>query len=385
MKNAEKNNFYNIPLCDTHFHLIYPETIEDTTDIFRNIINYYDYKRVTLCCMAKSSHRVADPANNLKGLYLKSLLNNEYNEDKIFVYGSPFHFYDERDTQDGYLAQVKELYDMGVDGYKMLDGKPNLRKMLGKKLCDPVFNKMYAFMEEKGLPLKYHLGDPITNWGEKSTMDEYTINQGWWYGDGTFPTLAEFRDEIDGILTKFPKLKLCLAHFYFYSDDLEGATAFFERWENVSFDLTPGGEMFVNFNKRPEEWKEFFKKYKNRIFFGTDTYNIPISGDLETCAWGRSNLVRRMLEKDPSESFEARNLGTLNPMGLDIEDVKDIYYNNHKNLHPSARKLNNKLIAEKALQTIEKLKNNEFILESDEEVKLEIKNLESVYNYFKNI
>ena len=147
----------------------------------------------------------------MKGLYAREILNYEV-ENSTYVYGNVFHYLDERDTAESYLEQAKLLYDLGVDGYKSLDGKPSVRRELGKPLCDSVYDKMYAFIEEKGMPIKLHLADPAQYWGPKETMSEMAIRRGWWCGDGTYPARNEFYLETYGIMKKFPKLKLCLAH-----------------------------------------------------------------------------------------------------------------------------------------------------------------------------
>ena len=59
------------------------------------------------------------------------------------------------------------------------------------------------------------------------------------------------------MLDKFPKLKITFAHFFFLSDNPDEAVRIMEKYPNALFDLTPGGEMFVNFSKDPEYWHDF--------------------------------------------------------------------------------------------------------------------------------
>ena len=46
-----------------------------------------------------------------------------------------------------------------------------------------------------------------------------------------------------------------------------------DTYKNVCVDLTPGGEMFVGFTDNYDEACSFFKKYQDRILYGTDMYN----------------------------------------------------------------------------------------------------------------
>ena len=334
MKNREIHAYKNIPVSDTHIHIVFPKHPDETVDILSHLADHFEHDSISIQTLTRcTGHRDCDPSNTMKGIYCKEKLNAR-RKNSAYVYGSVFHFLDERDTAEGYLRQVKEMYDMGIDGYKFLDGKPGIRKMIGKPLCDGVFDKMYAFIEEHGMPVKMHLADPEKFWGPRETMTETAIKRGWWCGDGTYPARDEFYEEVYGIMRKFPKLKLCLAHLGYMSYD--EAVAFLETWENTSFDLTPGASWCANATAEPEKWKEFFTKYADRLYFGTDTYN-KIDG--EYCvenyekASSRYNLVRQMLEYTPDRVIEYGNgLGDFSPLNLDDAVLRKIYYKNQRTL-----------------------------------------------------
>lgn len=386
MNNVEKNGFRKLKLCDTHIHPITPDPIERTTNTFREIIKYFSFDRIALMALTRVICKELDPANNVKALYLKSILNSE-RPGSTFVYGGLLHFFDERDTAEGYLEQVTKLYEMGVDGYKILDGKPEFRKRAGKKLCDPVYDKMYAFMEEKGLPVKMHVADPYKFWDPKEMQMDYVIENNWWCGDGTFPTFQELHDEVYGILAKFPKLKFCAAHFFYLSHDIEQLTEFFEKWENTSVDLTPGTSLFLEFAKKPDEWKTFFKKYKHRIFFGTDIFNDFVEGDNLSKYedyWTTGTIVRKMLEKTENDGFDT-TVGHLIPMNLDDEILSDIYFNNHVRLHQKPRLINKELVLKESKKLLSGLQNGEFDVHEICEYSLEIENLKTIIDYFSKI
>ena len=271
---------------------------------------------------------------------------------------------------------------MGVDGYKFLEGKPQIRKRLARRLDDPIFDKMYSFIEEMGMPMTMHLGDPPENW-DITKCSPYAIERGW-FCDETYPTLEELREETEGILKKHPKLKLTLAHFYFLGHDLEAAKAFLERFPNASFDLTPGGEMYDGFSKRPSEWREFFIKYSNRILYGTDTYNVSYP-DLDMyegthVAGYRINLTRRMLEE--KERFEYPRRGTLVPLALDRASLENIYFNNAASRHAKPREVDRKRTAQYTQTVLSAMQNGELTTEERERDILEIENLQKVMQYF---
>lgn len=382
MKNAQLNNYLSIPVCDAHLHLTYQDSLEKTINVYTNIMEHYGYERIVLQCMLNGFDG-GDPANNAKALYVKSIMNDSNPSRKVYANGTLQHYYDGRDTAEGYLRQVQLMDALGFDGIKMLDGKPDSRKKLGRRLDDPIFDKFYAYAEEHDMPFTYHVGDPAENW-DRSKITKEALERGWFY-DESFTSLEQLREEIEGILTKFPKLRISLAHFYFMGDDLEGTIRLFEKYPNVSFDLCPGGEMFVGFSKRPEEWRQFFKKYADRIYFGTDTYNRPYFDNLEDyekcmTAGYRINLTRRMLEWDTP--FEDRFRGTLTPLNLDSDTLQKIYYDNCVARLGEPRKVDGKLAAAYASSVLEKFEHG-FVTTGDEaKDKVEMMNLHQIYNYY---
>lgn len=354
MKNREIHGYNSLPVSDTHIHILYPKSPDETVDILRKYRNHFEYDSITIQTLTRCpGHRDVDPSNTLKGLYVREVLNREV-ENSTYVYGNVFHSLDERDTQENYLRQAKELYDLGVDGYKFLDGKPLFRKILGKPLCDPVYDKMYAFIEERGMPVKWHLADPARYWGSKESVPQMAIDRGWWCGDGTYPARNEFYEETYELMRKFPRLKLCLAHLGYMT--YEEAVAFLENWENTSFDLTPGAAWCYNATRDPQKWKEFFTKYADRIFFGTDTYN-NIEGEDNEQGYEKSssryNVVRTMLESSPENIIEYNaDLGNFVPLSLPVDVLERIYYKNQRELLGNSRPLNKDLF----IKCAEKLK-----------------------------
>lgn len=375
MSNEQIHHYQSFPICDTHFHLTYQDSLEKTIKIYKDIMKHFHYERIVLLAMNHST-KGDDPANNSKVLYCKSVINEEA-EHKVYAFGSLFHYYDGRDTAEGYLRQIREMHVMGFDGVKLLDGKPQNRKRLSKRLDDSIFDGFYSYAELHGIPVKMHLGDPPSFW-DADNPARYVY-------DHSFPALEELRGEVEGILTKFPRLHLHLAHFYFWGDDLEASVQFFEKWPNVAFDLTPGGEMFVGFSKRIDEWREFFRKYADRIYFGTDTYNMFYSDKLEDYEEGlgvgfRNNQCRRMLEW--SEAFEDPYFGRLVPLHLDKSILQKIYHDNCVRLLGEPRAIKGSLAAAYASEVLTKFEHKFVHTASEERDVGEMENLRKVYDYF---
>ncbi len=403
MTNRELNGYKKYPLCDTHVHLMYQDSLSKTLQVYRDIMEYFEYERIVLLGLHHDL-REDDPANNAKVLYCKAVLNESNSKSKVYAFGSTLHYFDERDTAEGYLRQIEQLDVMGFDGVKLLDGKPELHKKIGRPLDDSIYDLFYAYAEKQGIPIKMHLGDPDYFW-DLDKVSEYYDEKNYaalpdvdrpvfWKLKGlvhcydeSHATLSELRNQIEGILVKFPKLKLHLAHFYFLGNMLEESIRVLEKWENVAFDLTPGGSMFVGFSKRPEAWRSFFQKYADRIYYGTDTYNTLYFEDKEDYETAvvtgvRSNQVRRMLEWE--RPFEDDFFGKLIPLHLDDNSLRKIYHDNCVSLLGKPKEPNKKLAALYTSQMTTMLEHGFLHTESQERDKEEIENLRQIYSYFQN-
>ena len=120
------------------------------------------------------------------------------------------------------------------------------------------------------------------------------------------PLRKPLRDKILRFAVRFiaicfpnPELKLELAHFGFMSYDVAEAENFLS-YKNTFFNLTPGGEQLINMSCEWDRWLPFFKKYHDRILYGTDFYAFPKKDEKE---WWiafrrRHDFLRRFFETD---------------------------------------------------------------------------------------
>lgn len=315
--NPELHSYSNEPICECHMHLKFDHPIDETVEIFSNVKRHFNYSRMLLNALP-----CYDVTENCKALYCKAKIPGTY------VSAGLNHWYNERDTADFYLNEIKKYHAMGCDGIKMLEGKVQFnRKLRATHLDDKVYDKFYAYAEENEIPILMHLGDPIDNW-DITKISQYGLEHGWYCGPED-PTLEELRGYVDGILKKFPKLRLTLAHFYFMGDELERAAKMFDTYENLCFDLTPGGEMYVSFTANPKESRAFFEKYSQRLLYGTDTYNFALDGRDEERVYGaRINQVRNFLEKDEDFYVYTPDEKPLHGMAFSQEIQDNIYRNN---------------------------------------------------------
>ena len=126
------------------------------------------------------------------------------------------------------------------------------------------------------------------------------------------------------MVEKHPNLRVIFAHFFFIADDLEKAAGYFERFPNMMLDITPGWEMFESFAANYDASRSFFQKYKDRIFYGSDT----ISDHWRTTV---GNLQRVIETEEKIVSFEENCHG----LNLDEETMRALYQENYRRFLPA--------------------------------------------------
>ncbi len=178
--------------------------------------------------------------------------------------------------------QLQMLMSMGFDGIKFCEFKPDSFKVndMAKRLDD--FEAYFTYCEEKDIPMCWHIADPETFW-DADKVPDFAKENGWFYGNGTFPTYQELYRLTYGILDRHPKLRVMLAHAFFLSDYPEQMTALLDKYPNVTIDMAPGWEMFSGFKNHYDEWYHIFRKYSDRFLFATDadmTYGYPEASNL---------------------------------------------------------------------------------------------------------
>ncbi len=337
MNNATKNGLReDLKIFEAHGHLLFPMPVDEAVELFRKYIEFYGVEKLQLLSVPHAEASEGDPIHNLKLFYAKSRLS-----PNAYVAAGLYHALDDTDSADSFLQQAKTAYDIGADGFKMLEGKPSVYKSLGGiPLDDAVYDKFYSFAEEKQAPILMHIADPDYFWDEEKCSD-YIKKAGWCY-DQTFPLKEELHRETECVLKKHPDLKLILAHFSFLADDIDRCARLFDTYPNLYFDLTPGAGEFLAFSQKPDEWKAFFRKYSSRLIYGSDSYNFRLSDTMMCANTVRINQLRGFLETDKEIDVLGQKVTGFK---LDGDILKDIYYNNIYKLLGEPRPLNYEVMA----------------------------------------
>jgi len=178
------------------------------------------------------------------------------------------------------LAQVKLYHEMGFDGIKRIEGKPNCRRRTGVPLDDLCYEPMFAWMEENDFPVLSHVNDPRVFWDREKMLPEW-IARGWAATEEN-PSFDEVRAEALHVLDRHPNLRVVFAHFFYAQESLEDADAILEKYPNVYFDLTPGTH-YYDMEAKHDEFRDFLIRRADRILYGSDTEDNSETGFPENC------------------------------------------------------------------------------------------------------
>lgn len=284
---------------DLHIHYTFDIPLKETIEIFKEEFEKTNTEKYCFLSIPYKLHGKEvslEDMQNLKALYLKKA----FSPNAYAFAGLEYTSEDLCALADDFLVQAKEYFSVGYDGIKMLEGYPSLLKARKIPLDHIVYDKFFAFMEQNGYPIIMHMANPKENW-DISTASEDAIKLGRVY-NSSYPTKEEITSQVFSVMQKFPKLKLILAHFGFFSYDISDAERFLS-YPNTAFDITPGGEQLINMSKEWDKWLPFWEKYQDRIFYGTDFYAFPKDEKWEISFNRRPKFVRQLLETNQEHEY----------------------------------------------------------------------------------
>lgn len=323
-----------LPVVDCHIHYGHPAYRQGLVDI----LDQNGISKANIVCTPHTTRLSLVP----DGLHLKA-----HHPERVYVFGGldiSALFLSPHACGEAFARYVDRLVEMGCDGVKMIEGKPDMRKRLPIPAFDgPEYAPYWARMEETGLPLVFHVNDPEEFW-DAGRVPGWARQQGWFYGDGTYINNEVQYSQVLAVLRRHPGLKVIMAHFFFLSDQLERLGGYLDELPNLHVDLTPGIEMYFNFARSPLKTRDFFLKYQDRILYGTDIgakalLNPPDQGIEAAESRVRIELVRGFLESAGPFSLNVEEgylfgkfSGNLVGIGLPEEALRKIYAQNFTRL-----------------------------------------------------
>lgn len=340
---------HSCSVIDGHIHYPHPAMMPGLIDVCDRL----KLDRINIVCTPDQQRLSLVP----DALHLKA-----HHPERVFVFGglnAAAYFMAPDQVGELFAENIDLLLAAGCDGIKMIEGKPQMRKMLPVPDFDSeAFAPYWEKAAQTQIPIVFHVNDPEEFW-DTERAPKWAFERGWFYGDGTFINNEDQYTQIYNVLESNPDLKIILAHFFFMSAQQSRLADLLDRYPNIYVDLTPGIEMYLNFSANIDQTREFFLKYQDRIIFGTD---IGAKALLVTPEEGidfdeshmRVYLIRNFLEKegefqlDPGNGFLFGREDThFQGLGLPKPALDKIYYQNfEKAVGKKPRPLDSNVIIE---------------------------------------
>lgn len=225
--------------------------------------------------------------------------------------------------QYNFISQLEELMELGLDGIKICDFKPDAYKILNVERRLDEYEKFITQCEKYHVHMCWHVADPDFFWDE-SKVSNAIKKAGWFYGDSSYPSYNKLMEYAIDMINRHPNLHVMLAHAFFKSNEPDEIENLLEEHPNVMIDLAPGGEMFDGFRIYYDKWYRIFRKFSDRFMFATDASTSHSKEEMMSL----SQRVLRFLQTEEEFAFSYAN--TAHGIGLEKEHLENILYRNHE-------------------------------------------------------
>ncbi len=243
----------------------------------------------------------------------------------VFTHGCVYIPEDRRQiSRYRFRDQLDELMEIGLDGVKICDFKPDAYKLLGTKELMEEYEDYIACCERYGVHMCWHVADPRDNWDPEKVSD-YAKKVGWFYGDGTHPSYDDFINMTYRLLDAHPDLNVMLAHMFFKSFEPDEIEGLLQKYPHVTIDLAPGWGMMDGFRTHYDKWYRIFRDYSDRFLYATDA-TMSVGTRVDTLA----QAVLRFLTTD--DTFETPGNHVAHGIALEQEHLDRILYLNHERI-----------------------------------------------------
>jgi predicted TIM-barrel fold metal-dependent hydrolase len=166
-------------------------------------------------------------------------------------------------------------------------------------VSDNRFDPVISFVEEKGLPVTGHLGEPRNCWLPFDSMtvsnDKNYFKRHPEYHMFLHPEYPSYQDQLDArdnMLLKHPNLKFIGCHLGSIEWNVDELSKTLDRFPNMAVDLAARVcHLQVQSAKNQEKVRNFLIKYQDRILYGTD---IQYSGKKPDSTFYANILATRL-------------------------------------------------------------------------------------------
>lgn len=258
---------------------------------------------------------------------------------QLFAYITSFSMKGWQDSgwQDAVIRRIAHSISQGAVGVKIWKNiGMELRKADGSFLMadDPVFDSVYQYLLDNGIPILAHLGEPKNCWLPLEAMTTER-NRRYYQAHPGFhaylhPEIPGYEEQLaarDRVLEHYPGLIFVGAHLGSMEWSIDELAKRLDRYPNFQVDLSSRiGHLQLQSVKRYEAVRQFMLRYADRILYGTDAYDNPAK--LEAAL---VNDWTFLATEDFGPSPEVA--GQFRGLGLPEEILYQLYFGNARRIY----------------------------------------------------
>jgi predicted TIM-barrel fold metal-dependent hydrolase len=254
--------FARIPKIDFHAHVVHPIALRRAMEMTRpwGVVHYVNLSP------GPDAHNLEQNAieARLSGGRMTVFTNLRWKEPHLGPgYGM---------RMAGVLDEARKL---GVTGVKISKGLGLAYVDSNRKLVpvdDPELDQVFEKIGELGLPVSIHTGDPKAFWlpvgPGNERLDELRVHPDWSNWGEPVPTWEELFAQFERRVARHPRVKFVGVHFGNAPEEPARVAAMLDKYPNYYIDTA--ARIPEIGRRNPEEMRQFFVKYQDRILFGTD-------------------------------------------------------------------------------------------------------------------
>jgi hypothetical protein len=259
--------------------------------------------------------------------------------------------WDQADFAQQAVKQAEEGYRLGAAGYKewkrlglyLHDGRGKLIQ-----IDDPKLDPLWERLGQLQMPVSIHVADPKAFFEpyspDNERWEELKDHPDWWFGDtNRFPPWKSLLTALSRVIGRHPGTTFVCLHFGNNAEELDWVDEQMAQHPNMMVDLAARIPEIGRHN--PQQVHDFFLKYQDRIFFGTDFASLerlmflgssgneapPSEADAEVFFRKQWRWLETW-DKNWAHMTPIQGHWTINSIGLPASALRKIYFDNARQL-----------------------------------------------------
>ncbi|MDC6366807.1 MULTISPECIES: amidohydrolase family protein [Flavobacteriaceae] len=328
LKKYKPKSIYNIPkhhvskakypVIDMHSHA-YAKTEDEIAQWVERMDSLGIQKTIIL------SYQTGKAFDSIYNLYSK------YNGRFDVWCGFDYTGYNETGWSQKAIKELERCYAVGARGIGELGDKgiglmySRPTKAPGLHINDPRIQPLLKRCGELGMPVNVHVAEPIWMYQPIDTRNDGLMNAKYWRIDKDRPNILSHDQLVETLkeaVANNPNTIFIACHYANCSYDLNILGDLFDNYDNLYADISA---RFAEIGPIPRAASKFYKKYQDRLLYGTDLGNKSFM----------YKTTFRILETADEHFYEHRLFNyqwALNGLNLEDHVLKKIYADNAKKI-----------------------------------------------------